>query len=341
MVAVHFHFAFDDLAFARRAHTGLARVGQFGALGVAGIEDALAVARQVEGQGTAIADHGDLADRRIDLAGGFAGLAFLLAASGGEQFEMNALRRHALGLEAVAHGLGHFLRTADEGGIEGFDIEPAAEQLLAFLGVDPAVIQVDILLLAAEHEDQVQALQIAVLQVFQLFAKQCTGAGAVAVQQGDAAVGLGFQGGLDDRQDRRDAAAGGDGQVVAVAGGIEFNAEMPGGRHHFQAVPGLQLLVGKRGKTTACDALDSNPQFTVVDAGADRVGAAHFLAVQLGAHHQVLALGVMKAVLQVLRNLEGDGHRVTGLGAHILDGQAVKFAHCCSPAGRQTPLRCT
>ncbi|MCY1425867.1 hypothetical protein D9M71_416730 [compost metagenome] len=214
--------------------------------------------------------------------------------------------------------------------------------MLAFLGVDPAVVQVDVLLLAAEHEDQVQALQVAVLQVFQLLAEQRAGAGAVAVQQGDAAVGLGFQGGLDDRQDRRDAAACRHGQVVAMARRVEFDAEMPGGRHHFQGVPGFELFVGKRRKASTDHTLDRDAQFTVVDPGADRIGAAYFFAVQLGAHHQVLALGEVEAVLQVLRNLEGDGHRVTGLGAHVLDGQAVKFAHCCSPAGTaDSPLRCT
>jgi hypothetical protein len=41
----------------------------------------------------------------------------------------------------------------------------------------------------------------------------------------------------------------------------------------------------------------------------------------------VLALGEAETVLQVLRHVEGDGHRVTGLGAHLLDGQAVKLAH--------------
>jgi hypothetical protein len=92
----------------------------------------------------------------------------LLAAGGGEQFEVDAFQGHAVGLQAVAHGLGHFLRAADEGGVEGFDIHPAAEQLAAFVGVDAAVVQVDVLLLAAEHENQVQALQVTVLQVFEL-----------------------------------------------------------------------------------------------------------------------------------------------------------------------------
>ncbi len=206
---------------------------------------------------------------------------FLLAAGGGEQFEMDALRLHALGLEAVAHGLGHFLRATDECRVEGFDVEPAAEQLLALVGVDPAVVQVDILLLAAEHEDQVQALQVAVFQVFELLAEQRAGAGAVAVQQGDAAVELGLQGGLDDRQDRRDAAARRHGQVIAMACRVEFDAEVPGGRHHFQGVSGFQLFVGKRRETSAGDTFDGNAQFTVVDPCADRIGAAYFFAVQL------------------------------------------------------------
>ena len=51
VVAVHFHFTLDDLAFAGRAHAGLARVGQLRTLLVTRIEDALAVARQVKSQG--------------------------------------------------------------------------------------------------------------------------------------------------------------------------------------------------------------------------------------------------------------------------------------------------
>jgi hypothetical protein len=50
----------------------------------------LGVARQVEGQGAAVADHGDLADRRIHLARGLAGFATGFAAGGGEQFEVDA-----------------------------------------------------------------------------------------------------------------------------------------------------------------------------------------------------------------------------------------------------------
>ena len=239
MVAVHLHFAFDHLALAGRAHPGLARIRQLGALRVACVEDALAVARQVEGQGATVADHGDLADRSVYLAGRLAGLAFLLAAGRGKQFEMNVLWRHALSLEAVAHGFGHLLRAADKRGVELLDIEPAGEQLGAFFSVDPAVIKVDVLLLTAEHEDQVQALQIAVFQVFELLAKQRAGAGTVAVQQRHAAVRCGLQGGFDDRENRRNAAACGHRQVIAMARRVQLYVKMPGGWHHLQAVPGL------------------------------------------------------------------------------------------------------
>ncbi|MNN34253.1 hypothetical protein D3C81_1480510 [compost metagenome] len=147
---------------------------------------------------------------------------------------------------------------------------------------------------------------------------------------------LGFQGGLDDRQDRRDAAAGGDRQVVAVARRVELDVEVAGRRHHFQALAGLQALVGIGGETAAGHALDRHAQLAVIDAGADGVGAAHFLAVELGAHHQVLALGEAEAVLQVRRDIEGDGHGIAGFRAHFADFQAMEFAHYCSPA-----LRCT
>ncbi|MCY1303578.1 hypothetical protein D9M70_532920 [compost metagenome] len=123
-----------------------------------------------------------------------------------------------------------------------------------------------------------------------------------------------------------------------MACGVQLDEEVAGRRHHFQALAGLEAVVGIGGETAAGHALDRHAQLAVIDAGADGVGAAHFLAVELGAHHQVLALGEAEAVGEVGGNIEGDGHRVAGFRAHFLDHQAMEFAHCRRLRWRATQM---
>ncbi|MNG99807.1 hypothetical protein D3C79_589860 [compost metagenome] len=264
MVAVHLHFTLDHPALAGGAHTGLARVGQLGTNGVAGVEHVLGVARQVESKGAAVADHGDVAKRRIHLACRLTGFAAGLAAGGGEQLEVDAFLGHAVGLQAVTHGLGHRLRAADECCVQAGNVQPARKQLAAFVGVDAAVVQVNILLFAAEHENQVQAVEVTVFQVFELVAEQRPRTGAVAVQQGETAVRLAGQRSGDDRQYRGDAAAGGHTQIVALASRVQRHEEAARWRHHFQLLAGLEHFIGKRREAPARYALDGHAQFAVL-----------------------------------------------------------------------------
>ncbi|MCY1280293.1 hypothetical protein D9M70_290760 [compost metagenome] len=112
-----------------------------------------------------------------------------------------------------------------------------------------------------------------------------------------------------------------------MARGVQFDEEVAGRRHHLQALAGFQAVVGIGGETAAGHTLDRHPQLAVVDAGADGIGAAHFFTVQLGAHHQVLALGEAEGIGEIGGNVEGDGDRVAGFRAHFFDLQAVELAH--------------
>lgn len=249
------------------------------------------------------------------------------AAGGGEQFKVHALFRRTVAVQGVTDVFRHLLGATDEGCGQAVHIHPAIEQGVALGMVDPPVVQVDVLLLPAEDVHQVEAFHVAVLQVLQLIPEQSAGGGAVAVEQGEPAFGLGFQGGLEDRQNRRDAAAGGDRQVVALALGIQFDREVPLWRHHFQGVARFQRVIGEGGEAAAGNLLDRDAQLIVPDTGADRIGAAHFLAVQPGTHHQVLALCVAERVCKVLRQIEAQGYGVSCFRPDLFEGQWMEFCH--------------
>ena len=77
-------------------------------------------------------------------------------------------------------------------------IEPVLEQLLALLLGHAAVEELDVLLLAAEDVDEVEAVEMLVLEILELLAEHDRARGAVAVEQREAAVRLGGERRLDD-----------------------------------------------------------------------------------------------------------------------------------------------
>ena len=170
--------------------------------------------------------------------------------------------------------------------------------------VDTTVVKVYVLFFTGEDVHQVKAGHVLVFQVLQLVTEHGAAGGLVAVEQGDLALGLGFQGGLHDREDRSNTTAGRNGQVIAFTFRVQINGEMALRRHDFQSLAGLELLVGKGGEATARNLFDGDAKLLVVDTAADRVGAANFLAIQLGAHDQVLALLVVKLVCQIFRHVK-------------------------------------
>ena len=149
---------------------------------------------------------------------------------------------------------------------------------------------------------------------------------AVAVEQKEAAVRLARQHALDDRQDRRDAGAGGKADIDPRLAGRMRDAEAAGRRHHVEFVAGLQFVGGPVRERAAIDLLHRDAQFAVVGAGADRIGAAHFLAVHRGAQGQVLAGREAVVVRQLLRDRKGHRHRIRGFAAQIVDGETVNGA---------------
>jgi hypothetical protein len=181
--------------------------------------------------------------------------------------------------------------------------------------------------LAAHDVDQVEALQVLVLQVGQLVAEDHGRRRAVPVQQGEAAVRLGDQGGLDDREDGRDAAAGREGQVVAAAFRFERQVEAAFRRHHVDRHAGTDAFVGPGREQAAVHALDRHAQAVVLHRRANGIGAAHVLAGYRRAQGQMLALLVGEGVLEFGRQVEGDGDRVARFMLHLRHGQWIEFAH--------------
>jgi hypothetical protein len=167
--------------------------------------------------------------------------------------------RHAGFLQRGRHAEHHVFRAADEGDVDVLDAHPVPQEGGALLLGDAAVEQLDVLLLAAHHIGQVQALHVDVLQVRQFFLEDHRRRGAVTVEQGEAAVRFGQQRGLDDRQDRRDAAAGREGHVVRCLPGVERHVEVAHRRHHLERRR-RQGVVGPAREQAARGALDGHAQ---------------------------------------------------------------------------------
>jgi hypothetical protein len=102
------------------------------------------------------------------------------------------------------------------------------------------------------------------------------------------------------------------------------DAEAAGRRHHIEFIARLQFVRGPARKRTAIDLLHGDTQFAVIGAGADRVGAAHFLAVHGGAQGEVLTRHETVIAGQFYRNRKGQRHRIRRFAAQIVDGKAME-----------------
>src|SRR6202521_6222112 len=71
--------------------------------------------------------------------------------TGGEQLDFDLRLVHSVRLQALRYLVHHAFRPADKHRIDIREINPVTEQLFALAAGDPAVQQIDILLLAAEH----------------------------------------------------------------------------------------------------------------------------------------------------------------------------------------------
>ena len=246
---------------------------------------------------------------------------------GREDFHLDGVLGHAVLDEHVAGFFHHVERPAHERAVDIRRVDPVREQLLDLGAVDPAVEQIDIELFAAHDIDQIEAPEIAILQVGQLLAKQHAARGAVAVEQREPAVRLGHERGLDDRQQRRDATARAEGDIVLVVVFGQRKIEAPGRRHDLDRLARRQFVVGPVRELAARHALDRDPQLFVLYRRTHRIGTTDFLAVDLGAQGQVLALGIGKGVAQFVRHVEGDHDRIAVVALDGAHGQRMELRH--------------
>ncbi|CFE02582.1 Uncharacterised protein [Bordetella pertussis] len=242
-----------------------------------------------------------------------------------EQLELDMRLGHAARLQVLDHALDHGLRTAHKSVIDIAGPHPGGEQLIDFIAVQATIEQLNVLAFAAHDVDQREALHIEVLEVFDFLAKQHRGRGAVAEEQREAAARFGRQGRLHQREHRRDAAAHRERHIVARVVRVEVDGEVARRRHHFQALAGLQLVVGPVGEHPLVDLLDGHAQHAVARRRTDGVRAAHLLAVQAGAQGQVLARPEAEVAGQLGRQVERDHHGVARVARHRSDLQHMEW----------------
>jgi len=97
------------------------------------------------------------------------------------------------------------------------------------------------------------------VHLFQRFAEQHATSGTIAVEQKEPAVWLARQHALDDRQDRRDAGAGGEADIEPPRIRRRHDAEATGRRHDVELVASLQLVGGPVRERAAIDLLYRDP----------------------------------------------------------------------------------
>ena len=179
---------------------------------------------------------------------------------------------------------------------------------------------------------QRQARQVAVLQVLELLHEHGRAQLAVAVDQREARLRLGGEHRLHDREDRRDAAAAGDAEVVARGARIERHEEAALRRHHLDAcrrpcsvswsqvenAPPGTLRMPTRSSPSATPAQIEYERRSLAAGDASRAasgagpGVKRNCSAELGGH------------------VERDDHRLVGLGADALaraaDGSGAPWA---------------
>ena len=202
-----------------------------------------------------------------------------------EAFGTDALGFDASREQRLLGGFDHGLGPAHKHLVHAAHGQEGVDDGLHFGRIDAAFEQGDFLCLSREDVDQREAVRVAVLQVLQGFVEHHTVHAAVAVDQGEFALGLLFQGAGQDGQDGRDARACGKAHAVNRSGALHHKAAI--GRHHAQGVARFQLGGRPVGEHAPFDGADAHFEHTLLlqlAAGrTDGVAAAHIGAVDVGA----------------------------------------------------------
>ncbi len=170
-----------------------------------------------------------------------------------------------------------------------------------------------------------QPAEMLVLQARQRFEEDHRRTVAIAVEQGEAALGLIFEQAADQRHDGRDPRPAGDADQMPLLLGVEIGSERPVRRHDVDRVAGLQLIADPVGKQPAADALDGHQPVIVVGRGAQRIIAPHFLAIERRAERQMLPRPERELVAQLGRNFEADRIRLVRLRHDLRDPKRVEM----------------
>ncbi len=179
---------------------------------------------------------------------------------------------------------------------------------------------------------QREAVEVAVLQVFERLGKDDAVHRAVAVDQREAAVRLGGERGLDQRQDGRDAAAGGESDIVARALGGQRHVEAAVGRQHVERLADADAVVQVVGKHAGIHALDGHAQLAVrvvvLDRAADGIRAPQLALpgrARRYAQREELALREAIRLAQVVRHVEAQGDGIGRLATDFGNAQRVEL----------------
>ena len=201
---------------------------------------------------------------------------------------MDRFFRHTQRFQRRLSLVHHRRRAADEGFIVLAEIHQRFCQRLELFPVNTAMEQIAVERLLAEDGDQLQTLRVFIFQVRQRPAEHHALAAAVAVNQGEVAVGFSGQRSGHNRQHRGDPGPGGNRQIVAFAFGLRLVAKMPLGHHHLQCHARFDFVPGIAGKTSALDGFDRHADLTARGAPADGVAAAQFIPARTGFQGQML-----------------------------------------------------
>ena len=245
---------------------------------------------------------------------------------GAETLGADALGFHASAQQRLLGGFDHGFGAAHKHLVHAAYGQKGVDDGFHFGAVDAAFEQRHFLRLAREHMDQSQARGVAVFQVLQGFVEHHAVHAAVAIDQGEFAVCLVFQGAGQDRQDGRDARASRKTHAVDGAGALHHKTAI--GRHHAQRVARLELGGRPVGEHAAFHGADAHFEHTVLlqlAAGrADGVAAAHIRAVDVRTQGQELARLEVEAAAQIGGHVQRDRHGTSRFGVDACDREVME-----------------
>ena len=141
-----------------------------------------------------------------------------LAARRTETFGMHRVRCHSQPNQCLGNCLDHRIRTTHVGFVRAVAAAETLVELRDFVGIDASGVDGKFLLFLAENEMQLQPIRVAIFQRDKILDEHRRILPAIAIEQRESTARLIVQDRCRDRQYRRNAAAGGETQVIlAVA----------------------------------------------------------------------------------------------------------------------------